>query len=343
MGKGNIGGEMILAEYIWIDGTTPTARLRSKTKVLTLEDEGICPDWNFDGSSTNQADGDDSDVKLKVVRTVKDPFRKGTNYLVLCECTTHDGKPVESNARAKLRALLESGVRKKHEPWVGFEQEYTLIDEISGKPKGFPERGYPSPQGPYYCGTNIPGRVVMERHLQACIEAGLKITGTNAEVMVGQWEYQIGHGDPLEISDHLWIARYLLERIAEEEGVGVSLENKPVKGDWNGSGAHLNISIKSTREKNGLEAIDKVISKLKKCHREHILEYGHGLGERLTGEHETCHIGEFKWGVADRTASIRIPYKVYKDKRGYFEDRRPGANIDPYRACRRMLQTIASE
>ena len=60
-----------LAEYIWIDGSTPTKKLRSKTKVLSDLEMGATldsfPQWVFDGSSTNQAEGDYSDCLLKPV------------------------------------------------------------------------------------------------------------------------------------------------------------------------------------------------------------------------------------------------------------------------------------
>ena len=195
------------AEYLWIDGSEPTREIRSKTKVLADGDEPGT--WGFDGSSTNQATGDNSDVVLQPVFSCPDPIRGGNNILVLCETLlTGDLSPHPTNTRAAARAALDA--YGDQSPWFGLEQEYTLINPATGWPAGFPPNGFPAPQGPYYCGVGalkIHGRELIERHTTACIEAGLKISGTNAEVMPGQWEFQIGPADTVEVGDHLWVAR----------------------------------------------------------------------------------------------------------------------------------------
>ncbi len=346
---------MTFAEYIWLDGTRPTQALRSKTRVieLGLHAEGDLPDphdfpeWSFDGSSTGQAEGNDSDCALRPVCVAKDPFRKGNHYLVLCEVLNADGSVHVSNGRAELRAVLEAGAAA-HDPWIGFEQEYTLFRD--GRPLGFPADGEPAAQGPYYCSVGADrafGRAVAEAHAVCCQEAGLIYYGLNAEVMPGQWEFQIGYrgvksDDPsmLNVADHLWLARYLLERVAEQSGVLVSLACKPMKGDWNGAGMHTNFSSKATRGNDGLRAIKDAVGRLALSHADHIAVYGHGLEERLTGHHETCSIHEFKAGNADRGASIRIPMGVEQSGSGYFEDRRPGANSDPYLVAARLSATV---
>lgn len=339
------------AEYIWLDGAVPTRQLRSKTRVgdfgpnPKIED---FPEWNFDGSSTNQAAGDDSDCMLKPVAFVVDPLRSGDDYLVMCEVMNPDGTPHESNSRAQLRAVLDAGAGKQ-DPWVGFEQEYTLFQHRN--PLGWPEDGFPGPQGPYYCGVgskDVFGRDLVEAHMQACIDAGLLFYGVNAEVMPGQWEFQIGYrgldredAGVLNVSDHTWIARWLLRRLGEEYGIHASFDNKPVKGDWNGAGMHTNFSTIDTRSKEtGKKAMEDAINALSKKHSEHIALYGAGLGERLTGLHETCDINTFKHGVADRGSSIRIPQQVSQKGYGYLEDRRPGANADPYLVSARIFATI---
>jgi glutamine synthetase len=232
--------------------------------------------------------------------------------------------------------------------WIGFEQEYTLM--AHGRPFGFPAAGEPEPQGPYYCsvGTGtVFGRDFVERHTRACIDAGLAIFGTNGEVMPGQWEFQLGYRgiageavDPLTISDQLWIARWLLDRIGESFGLEASLSNKPAAGDWNGAGCHTNFSTRTMRSEKGLAAIEAAIEKMSRKHDVHIQVYGHDLASRLTGAHETCHIGDFRHGVSDRGSSIRIPLHVKQEGRGYFEDRRPGANCDPYQVATRLIKTI---
>lgn len=344
-----------LAEYLWLDGNVPVRQLRSKARVIevknpakpSLED---FPEWSFDGSSTNQATGDDSDCILKPVNFITDPTRGEGNYLVMCEVFDPDGTPHESNSRAQLRIVLDAGA-EKHNPWIGFEQEYTLFE--GNNPIGWPENGYPGPQGPYYCGVGsrqISGaaRDLVEAHAIACIDAGILFYGINAEVMPGQWEFQVGYrgveGEDaglLNVSDHLWFSRWLLHRLSENYGIHVSFDNKPIKGDWNGAGCHTNFSTNETRDKqNGRKAINAAVAKLGKKHAEHIALYGDKLAERLTGAHETCSIHEFRAGAADRGCSIRIPQQVELKGYGYLEDRRPGANSDPYLVAARIAATI---
>jgi glutamine synthetase len=342
-----------LAEYIWMDGAIPTRHLRSKARTVkvgsnpSIED---FPEWSFDGSSTRQADGHDSDCILKPVYFINDPIRGDGNFLVMCEVMNPDGvTPHESNSRAQLRAVLDAG-GSKLEAWCGFEQEYTLFKDR--QPLGWPQHGYPAPQGPYYCGVGadeVFGREVVEAHAELCLQTDLLFYGINAEVMPGQWEFQIGfRGDPSESADAMrmcdqtWLTRWLLYRVAEEFDVVVSTDNKPMKGDWNGAGMHTNFSTKDTRDKaKGKKAIDDAIAALSKKHKEHIAVYGANLAERLTGHHETCDINTFKAGTADRGCSIRIPQPVAQKGYGYFEDRRPGANADPYLVTARLIATVA--
>lgn len=343
------------AEYIWMDGAKPTQKLRSKTRVVSISDASNVspsdfPDWGYDGSSTYQAEGTFSDLTLKPVCIVNDPLNEGGNFLVLCEVLNPDGTPHETNTRAKLRQVLEQGAEAE-EAWFGFEQEYTLFQ--GSVPLGWPDSGYPAPQGPFYCGVGADeafGRELVERHAHACVDAGLMLFGTNAEVMPGQWEFQIGYrgvegevASPLNVSDHMWIARWLLYRLGEEYGITATLDNKPVQGDWNGAGQHTNFSTKGTRDAStGMAAISAIIESLEAKHSEHIAVYGDGLDDRLTGLHETCSIDEFKSGVGHRGASIRIPAQVAEKGYGYLEDRRPGANADPYAVAARILATICN-
>ena len=323
-----------------MDGHAPTQKLRSKTKVLegpikTIED---LPDWGFDGSSTNQAEGNNSDCLLKPVYKVPDPIRGGDDLLVMCEVMNADGTVHSTNTRAPLRVLSEK--YKDEKAWFGIEQEYTLFE--GRNPLGWPEGGYPAPQGPFYCGVGadeVYGRDIVEEHMQLCIDAGLQISGINAEVMPGQWEYQIGPLSPLNSGDQMWLSRWLLYRIAEDYGVSATLHPKPVKGDWNGAGAHTNFSTESMRSPGGIKVIEEACEKLSKKHDEHIEVYGAHNEERLTGLHETCSIKEFRYGVSDRGASIRIPMQTAKDGFGYLEDRRPSANMDPYKVCAVLLET----
>ena len=329
---------MITAEYIWLDGNSP-AQLRSKTKVLGDADVAEMSIWGFDGSSTKQAEGGASDCVLKPVMVTPDPIRGGDNLLVFCEVLNVDMTPHASNTRRHCDEV--EAAYHKQEPWFGIEQEYTLMQD--GRPLGFPRNGFPAPQGQYYCSVganNTFGREIAEMHLAVCVQIGLKISGINAEVMPGQWEFQVGPLAPVEVSDHLWVARYLLERIAENYGVSVSYEAKPVKGDWNGAGAHTNFSTKAMREEEGY--IEKACEALGEEVEAHLAGYGDGIEDRLTGEHETCSYKDFRFGVSDRGASIRIPWQVAKEGKGYIEDRRPNANIDPYVVTRLITNTVCS-
>lgn len=353
----------IVAEYIWIDGTQPTSKLRSKTKIFNStfsyagseEKDAMLsyfPDWTYDGSSTNQALGSSSDVILKPVAVCPDPLRPTISgveyYLVMCQTFNANGSPNFTNHFYNLNEIFHKF--SPHKPWVGFEQEYVLIK--NGKPLGFPVDGYPGPQGPYYCGVGSNeafGREIVEEHMTACLKAGIGLTGINAEVMPGQWEYQIFGSDILRACHEVWLARWLLCRISEKYGVSVSLEPKVVFGDWNGSGMHTNFSIKEMREgltlksgqsMTGLEVIELACKFLSADPKRNLEVYGAGNQNRLTGHHETCSINEFRYGVANRGASIRIPLQVSLDGKGYLEDRRPAANADPYQVCQVLLSTI---
>ena len=281
-----------IAEYIWLDGAQPSPKLRSKIKVIPgdfrmrefpfLPKIEEIPVWGFDGSSTQQAEGSNSDCVLNPVRVYRDVTRPN-GLLVLCEVLDVDGKPHSTNYRKALEKLQVT--HKAHNPLMGMEQEYTIYRD--GRPLGWPSTDEPAPQGDYYCGRNA-GEGIMHDHLEACLNAGIGIVGTNAEVMLGQWEYQIGTLDPLRVSDDLWIARWLLEKIATTHGCLISLDPKPEQGDWNGAGCHANFSTQQMRNPDGDLHIHKAIKKLEEKHSEHIEVYGEGNANRLTGKHETC-------------------------------------------------------
>jgi len=326
-------------EYIWLDGYKPEANLRSKTKVLTKDsfngDLSELPNWSFDGSSTEQAEGHSSDCILKPVAIYPDSGRKN-GFLVMCEVLNPDGTPHPSNMRAQLP--------EESDYWFGYEQEYTFI--LNGRPLGFPTNGYPAPQGMYYCSVghgNVTGRDIVEEHLDICLDAGISITGINAEVMLGQWEFQCFGKGAKKAADDLLVSRYLLHRVSEKYGVDIEFAPKPMKGDWNGSGMHTNFSTPDMREKGGEDLFKSICEAFGKFHKEHILVYGSENDQRLTGLHETQHIDTFSYGVSDRGSSIRIPISAIEDGwKGYMEDRRPASNADPYRVAARIVETLNS-
>lgn len=331
--------QKIKLEYVWLDGYVPTQNLRSKTKVVDVEDASVTPsleslsNWAFDGSSTHQAEGKKSDCVLKPVCIVSDPLRIN-GYVVLCEVLLPDGTPHPTNSRG--------GWEDDADMWFGFEQEYVLMKD--GKPLGFPKDGYPAPQGMYYCGVgtnNVVAREIAEEHLDVCLDAGLNITGVNAEVLLGQWEFQLLGKGAKRACDELVLARYFLQRVCEAYEVIVELHPKPVLGQWNGSGMHTNFSNTKLREEGGKEYVEKLMANFAKTHEEHIAVYGAHNEMRLTGLHETQSIDKFSYGLSDRGSSIRIPAGMPDNEwKGYLEDRRPASNADPYLIAERILKTV---
>ena len=375
--------------------------LRSKTRTLegpfrSVED---LPAWNYDGSSTNQAPGQDSEVILVPRKVYRDPFRATAmdkdhildhdrknssvhnralyvehrsldkpalspvaeperssatrpeildgcrNLLVMCDTYEPSGRPIPTNTRAAANAIFTLPEVSCEEPWFGIEQEYTLLDSTTRWPLGWPKGGYPAPQGPYYCGIGADrmfGRTIADAHYRACHYAGLSVSGINAEVMPGQWEFQVGPCVGIDAGDQLWMARYILQRVCELTGdVVVTYDPKPVPGDWNGAGAHCNYSTRSMREKRlgGMNEIERAIRLLEDRHAVHIAAYGPGNERRLTGKHETGAMDTFTWGIADRGASIRVGNETASTGAGYLEDRRPSANSDPYAVTSLLAET----
>jgi glutamine synthetase len=331
-------------EYIWVGGNN---ELRSKTKVLkktlvndnTLKPEEL-PEWNYDGSSTNQATGEDSEVLLKPVAVYNDPFRGENSFFVLCDTWLPNGEPHPTNTRVSAKEIFDKALDK--EPWFGMEQEFFVMDVNTNLPLGFPNNGFPNPQGQYYCSvgaSNAYGREFFEEALDNCLKAGLPVTGTNFEVCAGQLEIQVC-STGISQGDNLLVTRYILQRTGEKYNLNVDFRAKPVKGDWNGSGCHTNFSTKEMREnENGYELILEAIEKLRVNHKLHIESYGNDNHERLTGLHETAHYSQFSSGVANRGASIRIPRTSEKHGKGYFEDRRPSSSCDPYVVTSLLFKT----
>ncbi|MFO0940376.1 MAG: glutamine synthetase beta-grasp domain-containing protein [Pirellulales bacterium] len=324
-------------EYVWLDGYLPEPNLRSKTKIVNKEPGSVAdlPMWGFDGSSTQQAEGKSSDCLLKPVALYPDSTRKN-GFLVMCEVLLPDETPHPSNFRAT--------VGESADLWIGLEQEYFIYE--NGRPLGFPADGYPAPQGPYYTGVGYKNvgdvaRQLVEEHIDITLDAGINLEGINAEVAKGQWEFQIFAAGSKKIGDDMWMARYLLMRLAESYGLDIELYCKPIKGDWNGSGMHTNFSTKYMREVGGEAYFNKLMAAFEKNAMEHIAAYGPDNHLRLTGLHETQSIDKFNWGVANRGASIRVPHSfVNNNYKGYVEDRRPNSQGDPYKIISRLLKTI---
>jgi glutamine synthetase len=327
-------------EYIWLDGYEPVPNLRSKTKIVEFDGFPTVeqlPEWGFDGSSTRQAEGSNSDCLLKPAAVFPDPA-KVNGALVMCEVLLPDGTPHPSNSRATIPD--DPGT------WFGFEQEYFLYQD--GVPLGFPREGFPPPQGEYYTGVGYKNvgdvaREIVDTHIDLCLDAGIELEGINAEVAKGQWEFQIFGKGSKRAADEVWVARYLLLRLCERYRVDVNFHPKPlgVDYDWNGSGMHTNFSTTHLREVGGKAYFEALMAAFDEYKHEHIAVYGPDNHMRLTGLHETQSIDKFNYGLADRGASVRVPHSfVNSGYKGYLEDRRPNSLGDPYRIAGRILQTI---
>ena len=279
-----------IVEYVWIGGSGQDIRCKARTikgVVNSLED---VEEWNYDGSSTNQATTQSSEVLIRPVALFDDPFRGAPNKIAFCETYHTDGTPTISNFRYHAAKIFKKS--GDNDPWFGIEQEYTLVHTIGTElewPLGWPRGQYPGPQGPYYCSVGSKynfGREVMDAHYKACLYAGVKIWGTNCETLPGQWEYQIGICQGIEAGDHLWMARYLMQLVGEVYGVDINLEPKPILGDWSGTGGHTNFSTSGTRNDNQLQTIKRMMGSLDDSHRRLCKLYGENNHLRLTGKNQ---------------------------------------------------------
>lgn len=356
----------IKVEYVWIGGEDKINgypyTIRSKTRVIyglpdiTLED---CKNWDYDGSSTGQATTDNSEVVIIPRRLFNDPFRGGKHKLVLCDTyypinkSGNDYRPHDTNTRYSANQIFSENLEEK--PWFGVEQEFFLLNNKTGLPLGFPadRQNSPNPQGQYYCSVgscNAIGRNIVDEMMDKAVEAGIRISGMNAEVALGQWELQVGPCEGIESGDHVWMLRYIMERVTEKYDCHVELHPKPLPhilgcrgNNWNGSGCHVNFSTKKMRDDDDAYAtICSAIDKLSEEHKEHLMAYGEYNDQRLTGQHETSSMENFSYGVGNRAASIRIPTAVALQKCGYFEDRRPSSNMDPYLVTSVLFRAVIS-
>lgn len=336
--------DKILATYVWIDGSGINMRCKDRILDKVPYNLEMVPKWSFDGSSTGQAKTDDSDTLLIPSAIYRDPFRKSPHILILCETYHSDGTPTATNHRAHCAKVLSQ--ISDQNPWFGIEQEYTIFDHDLW-PLGWPKtRGYPSRKAKYsYCGIghHVAGREIVECHARACIYAGLDYGGSNSEVMKASWEYQVGITMGVKAADDLWMGRYLLHRIAEHYGVIINFHPKPMGEDEPGIGCHHNFSTDKMRSEGGIKEIERICKILCERHEQYIKNYGLGSGEenkkRLTGKFETASFQTCKWGVADRSASVRLQRSVKVLGKGFLEDRRPAGDCDPYRVCALLADT----
>jgi glutamine synthetase len=329
-------------EYVWIDGD---GGLRSKTRIIDKDIKYLLvsdiPRWSFDGSSTNQTHSDgNTEIVLKPCKLYKNPFREINTEIIhlLVLCDTSDiccNSPMSSSTREDAKRIFDS--IKEKECWFGLEQEFFIFS----KTNMYEEINNLSVTKKHYCGIEVDeiDRKIMETHLNYCLEAGIKICGINAEVCEHQWEYQIGPCLGIDGADDLIMSRYILENIANKYNKIINY-NPKVRLDMNGSGCHVNFSTKTMREENGYIEVLNCIDKLEKHHNTYIEKCGKNNRNRLTGKNETSSYDRFTYGIGTRNTSIRIGNETYEEKKGYFEDRRPGSNIDPYLVTSSLCKDI---
>ena len=324
-------------EYIWLDASQ---NFRSKVKVLNnnnridLSDLSQIPVWNYDGSSTGQAQIQDSEVLLHPKKVYTNSIL--INFPVLVLCDTYNPK---TNARTSYYDAEQIFKKyEKNEPMFGLEQEFYMYNtkgEISEKTLEI------ASSGAYYCSVGPQcsrTRKYILDVMYMAIQLGIKVTGMNYEVAPGQAELQVCNIG-LDACYDLLMIRYLLVRLGENYNIVPNFEPK-ILSDENGSGCHINFSTLEMRQMTNVtelhQTIHKMCKNLEKEHTKFIDEYyGVGNKDRLSGSCETCSYQEFKIKKGGRNASIRVP-----NEGNYFEDRRPSSNIDPYLACSKLLECV---
>ena len=336
-----------VAEYIWLD-----ANKKFRSKVRTIHHENFTvtqySDWDYDGSSTGQADGNSSEITIRPVFICDNPLSNfcDNKYvyskLVLCETLNVDGTPTNSNTRASAHEIFSLPICENVKPWFGLEQEYFITDNTPGVGAGVGAALSPMEEtSEHYCGVGrgVVYRNIAEEHMAACIKARINISGMNAEVSQNQWEFQIGPSVGIKASDELLMARFILERIAEKYGKVICYDPKPF-ANINGSGCHTNFSTSVMRSDGGIKEIYRVIRNMENNHADNIKLYGANNEKRLSGKYETSDYTKFTWDIGHRGVSVRINNRTHSNGFGYFEDRRPAANMDPYLVTSAIMANV---
>uniref|UniRef100_A0A2A4J2C5 glutamine synthetase n=1 Tax=Heliothis virescens TaxID=7102 RepID=A0A2A4J2C5_HELVI len=335
--------DKVLATYVWIDGTGENLRSKERTLDFMPKVAEDLPVLTYDGSGTRQARKKNADMYLFPRAIYRNPIHRGRSILVMCDTFDKNLQPTATNNRVRCaEAYLKCA---EEEPWFGIEQELYLMNSYDLRPLGWPYKGFPDKTTQYHYGIGADkafGRELMEAHYKCCLYAGIAYGGLNVEMGPSQWEYQVGPSVGVSAGDDVWMARYILQILAEQYGVAVSIKPKPIP-HWQGSGTHVNFSTKLMREENGIIEIEKAIGKLAAAHKDHLKLYdpygGRDNARRLIGSHQAAHMHEFSAGVSERSTCIRIHRSVAVDKKGFFEDRRPASNCDPYRVIDSLLRT----
>ncbi|KAL5006627.1 hypothetical protein ScPMuIL_015433 [Solemya velum] len=336
--------DKVLVEYVYVDHSRTDIHWKTRTLDFEPMSAQACPVW--DTLMYNNFEGKEPRVEVLIVPVslYRDPFRRGKNKLVFCQIYEKMDKPAFINTRHTCEKVLDK--ISEDEPWFGLEQEYFILGSDQ-RPAGWKtEKSFRPKDYHSLCGlTRTAGleRELVDVHYQACLFAGLKIGGINREDAPGQWEYQIGPCLGISAGDEVWVSRYLLLRVGEMFGVEISFFPKPVEDALPAAGVHINCSTRRMREEGGYKYIVEAVEKLAKTPQDVVLKMydphnGKDNEKRLKGNYFVPESSHFSWGVGDRLASIRIPILVAERKRGYFEDRRPSSNCDPFCAIEVLVR-----
>ncbi|CAG2118817.1 unnamed protein product, partial [Medioppia subpectinata] len=231
--------------YVWIiDGTNQ--HMGSQTKIVPFvpTDASELPLWTPAGASTGHEEG----IYLLPVQLYDDPFRGGNNKLVMCETVRYDRQPTEDNHRHSCKVAMD--LVRDQQPWFGVQQEYTPAD------------------GRHYEYTEF-GAHVVDAHLKACLYAGIAIAGEKTD-NDSKWEFQVGPCEGVTIGDDIWMARFLMQRVAKDFGVDVSFSPYDDRTGVLCRRAHCNFSTEAMREPGGMAAIDRAAECLSRKHDKHI-------------------------------------------------------------------------
>lgn len=345
--------------YIWSDSKDCfRSKVRNISEIPETERDARIKNWKlwrwaYDGSSTGQASTDNSEIIIEPYYA----YYGLHDMWVLCHMMKNDfdGK----HSFYLKNSYYHDLCKYQDQIWLsglklGFEQEFFIYDVRTGHPLLF-NKEMNKQHGDFYCSVGVTGNghiegLVQEIYERAC-NLGVKCSGWNMEVSPSQGEIQVCNR-AINACHDLVFLRYLMWDTLKKYGLYPVFHPKPLGPSWNGSGLHTNISTHKTMDRNyadnstenytkkgGVE-IERLINKFKLNHRLHIQEYGEHNELRLTGMHETSSIDKFTSGVGSRSTSVRIPIGTHRQGYGYFEDRRPAANADPYRICRRVWETI---
>ena len=328
----------IKAEYIWIDGTEPTAKLRSKTKILDKTGPPSCRSGASTARPPTRPPATASDCVLQPVFSCPDPIRGGDNVLVLAEVLYTDMTPHPTNTRAEPpRSPTSTPTRSR----CSASSRSTPCSSAAARSAS--PRTATRPPGPRTTAASAPTRSTAARLVEAHIE---RLHRGRPRHLRHQ---RRGHARPVGVPDRPARPprgrRPAVDRpvaaLPHRRGLRHQRHPRPQAGPGRLERRRRPHQLLHQGDARGLRRRSSPPARRSaEKPLEHVKVYGFGIEDRLTGLHETAPWNEFSYGVSNRGASVRIPWQVEVDKKGYIEDRRPNANCDPYLVTSRIVDTV---